>query len=182
MNTKRIFAAVAGALIAGLVLGNVASGFAANRPSTAGSAPSTVVAACNAMGLRLGSTMRASGGRLLDVVAKLTGTNTADVTAQRQAGKTFTQIAAAKGVSSSAVVAEVLKVREQVLAAKVKDGSITQAQADAALTAMKTQLAARLDSTNTNCGAGGGCGMGGGAGRGPGRGGAGCAGCAAVTQ
>ena len=65
-------------------------------------APSTssVSAACGSLGLQLGSTMRESGGRLLDVVAKLTGKTTADVTAERQAGKTFTQIAAENDVSS----------------------------------------------------------------------------------
>ena len=183
MNYKRILAAIAGALVAGLVLGNVASGFAAGSPSAVGQAASTASAACGTLGLRLGSTMRASGGRLLDVVAKLTGKSAADVTAERQAGKTFTQIAAEKGVGSAAVVAEALKVRQQALAAKVKDGSITQAQADIASATMKARLSERVDSTNTNCGAGAGCGAGGGAGRGAGRG-AGCGGaaCAASVQ
>ena len=51
----------------GLVAGNVASSFAAT---------STAPNAGTGTGLRLGVAMRDSGGRLLDVVAKLTGTST----------------------------------------------------------------------------------------------------------
>ena len=96
---------------------------------------------------------------MLDVVAKLTGTTTADVQTKRAAGKTFAQIAAEKNVSSSAVVAEALKVRESLLAEKVADGTITQAQADAALGNMKTRLTDRVNTANADCdgtGAGGG--------------------------
>jgi hypothetical protein len=123
----------------------------------------------------MGGAMRDSGGRLLDVVAKLTGKSTADVVAERQAGKTFTQIAAEKGVSSAKVVDEALKVRQNVLTAKVKDGTITQAQADAAAANMKTRLSTNVDNVNTACdgngGGRGGRGMGGGMGRGNGAGG-----------
>jgi len=169
-------------MVAGLVLGSAISGFAAT--STAAPATNTVAAACGAAGLRLGATMRTSGARLLDVVAKLTSKTTAEVTADRQAGKTFTQIAAEKNVSSAAVVDEALKVRTTILADKVKAGTITQAQADAALAQMKTRLTDRVDSVNTACdgtGSGGGRGMG--RGRGAGAGASGCngAGCA-VTQ
>ncbi len=172
MNVKRITALVAAALVLGLVAGNVASSFAV----TANTAPAGTGA-----GLRLGVAMRDSGGRLLDVVAKLTGTSTQAVIAERQAGKTFTQIAAAKNIKASAVVEEALKVRTTVLAEKVKTGAITQAQADAAAANMKARLTTRVDSVNTSCdgtgsgstgrGKGGGMGGGGGAGRGMGGGG-----------
>jgi hypothetical protein len=172
MNAKRITALVAAALVMGLVAGNVASSFAAT--ATTGNA-------ATGTGLRLGASMRDSGGRLLDVVAKLTGTSTSAVVAERQAGKTYTQIAAAKNIKSSEVVAEALKVRSTVLAEKVKSGTITQAQADAAATNMKTRLTTRVDSVNTACdgtasgsGAGGGKGGGRGAGRGTGGGGGTC--------
>jgi hypothetical protein len=177
MSMKRVFAALAGALVAGLVLGSVTSGFAATATTSTGNPAATISAACGSLGLRLGATMRDSGGRMLDVVAKLTGTSVADVTTKRQAGETLTQIAAEKNISSTAVVDEALKVRQQVLAAKVKDGSITRAQADAALATMKTRMADRVNNVNTNCG------MGGGGGRGAGCGGGGCgAAGAAVTQ
>jgi short-subunit dehydrogenase involved in D-alanine esterification of teichoic acids len=174
MNTKRVYSALAGALIAGVILGSASSGLAANGPPAVAPVTSSVSAACGSLGLQLGSAMRDSGGRLLDVVAKLTGKTTADVTTERQAGKTFTQIAAENNVSSVAVVDEALKVRQEILAAKVQEGTITQAQADTAAAAMKTRLTERVDSTNADCGSGG-RGAGGGAG---GRG----AGCAMATQ
>ena len=165
MNAKRVTAAIAGALVAGVVLGSVVSGYAAAPTTAAPAAKTGVVAACGAAGLRLGAAMRDSGGRMLDVVAKLTGTSTADVQAKRAAGKTFAQIAAEKNVSSSAVVAEALKVRQSLLAEKVKAGAITQAQADTALANMKTRLTERVDTANPDCdgtgnGSGGGMGAG----------------------
>jgi len=175
MNAKRITAAVVGALVAGVVLGSVVSGYAATTTETP--TAKTVAAACGTAGLRLGAAMRDSGGRMIDVVAKLTGTTAADVQTKRAAGKTFAQIAAEKNVSSAAVVAEALKVREALLDQKVADGTITQAQADAALGNMKTRLTDRVNTANADCdgsGAGGrqGGGMGG-QGRGRGAGGMG---------
>jgi len=171
MNGKRVIAFVAAALVLGAVAGNVVSGFAATAPATTSST--------TGLGLRLGPAMRDSGGRLLDVVAKLTGQSTAEVVADRQAGKTFTAIAAEKGVSKTAVVDEALKVRTQVLDAKVKDGSITQAQADTAKANMTTRLNERVDTVNTTCdgtGGGQGRGQGRGMGGGMGRGAGGCGG------
>ena len=177
MKRTKLISMVAGALVAGIVLGSVASGYAA---TTSGSPASSTAAACAGLGLRLGATMRDSGGRLLDVVAKLTGKTTAAVVAERQAGKTFAQIAADKGVNQTAVVDATLKVRQDTLATKVKAGAITQTQADTALSRMKTRLADKVTSTNSACdgtGAGGGGGRGAGSG-GQGRGaGSGCGGC-----
>jgi hypothetical protein len=127
--------------------------------------------------------MRTAGGRLVDVVAKLTGLSTADVASKRAAGQSFEQIAATKDVSADKVVSQALAVRKQLLDEKVKAGAITQAQADAALANMKTRLDSRVANTAAcsgqgagqgGCG-GGGCGMGGGNGRGAGSGG--CGGC-----
>jgi hypothetical protein len=117
------------------------------------------VASC---GIGVGSAVRSASGRLLDVVAKLTGQTTEQVAAERATGKTFTQIAADKNVSSAALVGEALKVREQVLATKVKAGSITQAQADTALTTMKTRITQRVSDPTacTGTGSGGGSGTG----------------------
>ncbi len=173
MNLKRVYAGVAGALVAGVILGSATSGLAATSPDTSGRPTSSMSAACGNLGLRLGAAVRDGGGRLLDVVADLTGKSTDEITAERQAGKTFSQIAADNGVSSQAVVDEALKIRQQLLDAKVKDGTITQAQADAAAANMKTRLSGQVESVNTNCGAGDGSGKGAGMGRGAGRG-AGC--------
>ena len=176
MKGKRALALVAAALVVGLVAGNVASGFAATAASGSATRSGT--------GLRLGAAMRDSGGRLLDVVAKLTGLSTTEVAAKRAEGETLAQIAADKGVNSSAVVDEALKARTSTLDAEVKAGTITQAQADAAKATMKARLEQRVDTANTACD-----GSGTGGGRGPGMGGTGCsgggcggAGRAAVTQ
>lgn len=170
MNLKRVYAGVAGALVAGVILGSATSGLAATAPGASGQSTSSITAACGNLGLRLGAAMRDSGGRLLDVVAELSGKSADEITAERQAGKTFSQIAADNGVSSQAVVDEALKIRQQLLDAKVKDGTITQAQADAAAANMKTRLTQQVESVNTSCGAGDGSGMGAGMGRGGGRG------------
>jgi len=176
MNRTRIASLVAAALVAGVVSGNVVSGFAA--PATA-PASGTVA---SGMGLRLGSAMRDAGGRLSDIVAKLTGMSVEDVQEKREAGASFAEVAATKDVSAEKVVDEALDVRQEVLTARVKDGSITQDQADAALDRMQVRLTDRVTSTDAGCdGAGGGRGGGMGAGRGQGGGrGAGCGGACAT--
>lgn len=172
MNKSKWMGVAAAALVAGLVLGNLASATAATGSSTNTSATSTI-ASC---ALGIGRTVRDAGGRLLDVVASLTGKSTDDVAAERAAGKTFGQIAAESNVTTEAVVAKALDVRKTALDDAVKSGQITQSQADAAVERMTARISARVDSTGGACGAGGnggGCGMGGGrgAGRGAGNGG-----------
>jgi len=183
MDTKRVITAVAAALVVGVVAGNVVSGFAATPAAPATTATTT---ARQGLGLRLGSAMQAGGARLSDVVAKLTGIPAADVTAKRTAGTSYASIADSKGVSSAKVVDEALKVRETILADKVKTGAITSAQKTAALAAMKTRLTERVTATDQSCTGtgGGGRGMGGGQGRGQGRGmgGAGCVTPTTATQ
>lgn len=168
MKTGRTMALVAGALVAGLVLGNVAVGMAATAPSAPAS---TAAQGPGGMGLRMGGAMREAGGRLVDVVAKLTGLSAEDVQARRQAGESFAAIAKSEGVTSDQVLAQALAVREQVLSERVKSGAMTQAQADAALAAMQTRLTQRVSSTDpgrkgAGGGRGGGRGMGGQGGQG----------------
>jgi hypothetical protein len=167
MNKMRMTGYIAAALVAGLVVGNVISGWAA-APAQSATASAGVAAACAGAGMRLGASLKSAGGRLVDVVAELTGQDTEEVLAQRADGKSFEQIAAAEGVSADKVVDEALAVRKQLLADKVAAGEITQAQADAALANMETRLTERVSTTGQFGGGRGGCGMGGG-----GRGGAG---------
>jgi hypothetical protein len=124
--------------------------------------------------------MRDAGGRMVDVVAKLTGLSVDEIRTKRAAGESLASIAKGKGISADQVVAQALTVRKTVLDAKVKDGTITQAQEDAALANMKTRLTDRVN----NSAAGGGCGAGGGMGRGGRGGGAGMGGACggACTQ
>lgn len=176
MNGKRVVALVAGALVAGLTLGWAATGIAATV------APNTSSAAACGGQLGLGATMRESGSRLLDIVADLTGLGTDEVVAQRQDGKSFSEIAEGANVSSDQVVDAATAAREAAVADAVASGQITQEQADAALAAMESRITDRVQSTNTNCdgtGSGGGRGMMGGNGGGRGQG---CGGTCAVTQ
>lgn len=183
MGKNKWLAIVAAALVAGLVLGNLGSAAAASPSSpTTGTIGSRAVAC----GLGIGRGIRDAGGRLIDVVASLTGKTTTQVATERRAGKSFSQIAKESNISSAQVVDKALAVRQAALADAVKAGTITQAQADAALANMRARLTAGVDSTGVGCGAGrgagrgAGCGYGAGfgAGRGPGAGyGPGAAGC-----
>jgi hypothetical protein len=156
MKFRKTAALTAAALVLGLVVGNVATGVAA--PAADAGTTNTV----QGVGLRIGAAVRDAGGRLADVVADLTGLSTDEVVAQRADGKSFEQIAESEGVETSAVIAETLKVREQVLDAKVADGTATQEQADAAIERMKARLTDRVASTDASCdGAGAGSGGGG---------------------
>jgi hypothetical protein len=187
MKGTRVAALIAAALVAGLVLGTVATGFAATPAVNRTGATATATAPGAGLGLRLGASVRDAGGRLMDVVAKLTGLSVADVQAKRAEGQSLEQIAASKDVSADKVIAQALAVRKQLLDEKVKAGVITQAQADAALANMKARLESRIANTAacTGQGAGGGCGgggCGGGMGGGMGRGAGGCGGaCGATT-
>ena len=178
MGKTRTAAFIAAALVAGLVAGNVISGWAAPAQSGA----STATAACSGGGLRLGAAMRDAGGRLADVVADLTGQSVEDVVAKRAEGESFADIAAEKGVSADKVVDEALSVRKQLLETKVTSGDITQDQADAALDRVQERLTDRVSSTDGTCN---GDGSGGGRGRGGrgmgGRGGAGCGGACGAS-
>jgi hypothetical protein len=137
MKLGRTTALVVAALVAGLVAGNVASVVAAPESE----------ATTSGMGLKLGSAMRDAGARLADIVAGLTGLDAADVRTQRESGTSFAAIAAAKGIDTAALVESAMKVRTDVLAKKVEDGTITQDQADAAAERMKARITERVEST-----------------------------------
>lgn len=178
LKFKKTASLMTATLVLGLVLGNVVGGWAAAEPAVNNDSTATTATA-QGLGLRLGAAMRDAGGRLADIVAKLTGQDVDAVIEERAAGKSFADIAESEGVSSDAVVDEALKVRKELLDARVKDGSITQEQADAALDRMSTRLADRVDSTDAGCNGAGGGGRGGGMGRGGmgggmGRGAGGC--------
>ena len=163
MKRGTTIALVSGALVAGLALGTVGIAFAA---------PSRTATGTTGFGARLGAVCRQAGGTIADIVAKVTGLSTTDVYASRAAGKSFADIAAAKGVSADTLTADVIAARKTALDAAVKAGTVTQAQADAALTNMKTNVAVKVTSAapSTCTGAGPGAGTGSGGGRGAGRG------------
>jgi len=179
MKKGTTIALITGALVAGLALGTVGIAFAA---------PATAAAGTAGLGARMGAVCRQAGGTIADIVAKVTGQSTTDVYAAREDGKSFADIAAAKGVSADTLTSDVLAARKTALDAAVKAGTVTRAQADTALANMKANVSAKItsDAPGTCTGAGPGSGAGNGAGRGNGggrgmMGGSGCGG-ACVTQ
>jgi len=106
----------------------------------------------NAQGVGRG--LAGFGGTVINSVAKLLGMTTADLAAQRQAGKSMVDIAAAKGVDQATLVNTVVADRQAQLDAMVKAGRITQAQADQAIKVMKDSVAANLSRTTVGMGRG----------------------------
>ena len=173
MKRSKSIAMVAAGLIAGLVLGSV--GFAYAAPADA--QPTSPIVAS---GLRLGQSIRDAGGRLVDVLASMTGLSDTEIQTERAAGKSISDIAGENGVSADAVTAKALEARKAVLDAQVKAGTITQDVADTAYANMTERVTERVttDETGRPSWAGGGSGgrVAGGGGRGMGDGT-----CAAVT-
>jgi hypothetical protein len=64
-----------------------------------------------------------------------------------QSGKTIADLAAEKGVESSAIVDAIVSAQQERLATAVTDGRLTQAQADARLALAKADADALLDNT-----------------------------------
>lgn len=161
MSKGKAFALVAAGLVAGLVLGSIGVAGAATAPAaTSSQSASAAPEWCPSPVWRAGQAVRDAGGRLIDIVADLTGLSTDQVAAKRADGQSFEQIAESEGVSSDDVVAEALKVRKELLDQKVEDGTITQQQADAMLENMKTRLTERVTSTDARGGGRGGMGRG----------------------
>jgi len=170
MHSKMKAAAfIAVGLVAGLVLGSIGIASAATAIAPKASTGATATpgpGTCGAGGFGMRGFMRDSGGRLPDVVAKLTGLEVADIMAKRQAGESFAAIAKTKGISADEVVAEALKVRTEAVNDAVKDGKITDEQARAMLANMNDRLTAAVEATGVPArgGRGGRGGMGGGCG------------------
>jgi len=115
------------------------------------------------------------------LAAELTGKTVTAVTQARLDGKTYGTQASEAGKLEEFKV-QMLEIKEAVLEQRVKDGRLTQAQADEILAAVKANMAA-CDGTGSaqigrklgagfGCGTGQGCGLGqgGGFGQGGGRG------------
>ncbi|MDP4160824.1 MAG: hypothetical protein Q8911_13855, partial [Bacillota bacterium] len=75
-----------------------------------------------------------------DIVSRLTGKSVEQVTTERAAGKTLGTIANEAGKLDE-FKAEILEQRKAILDQKVKDGNLTQAQADAAYNTMTANQA-----------------------------------------
>lgn len=93
-----------------------------------------------------GAGMRAVTG-VPDAVLQKLGLAADQVAAERRAGMSLAQIAGARGVSRTTLIDLLMAEHQAALAARVKAGALTQAQADAALVQMRTRVAAAVDRT-----------------------------------
>lgn len=173
MRKSKALALAAATLVAGLALGSI---------GLASAAPATDPAASGAAGygLRMGAALRDAGGRMIDILADLTGLSTDAIEARRVAGESVAAIAKSEGVDSAAVVDKAIDVRKAVLDDKVADGTIDAETRDEVLTRMTERLNDRVNSTEAG-GFGRGGGMGGGMG-GRGAGAGACGACAAPAD
>jgi len=99
-----------------------------------------------------------------DAISKLLGMTPEQIYAERQAGKTLSDLAKAKGISDQQLIDAITAGRQEVIDQAVKDGRITQAQADWLLSKMKAMAPFMLTNPFGPGGAGG-MGMRGGHGR-----------------
>lgn len=81
-------------------------------------------------------------------VATLLNMTTAQIQAERLAGKSLVQIAAGQGVSKETLVATILAAKRADLASLVAEGKLTQAQADAISANMETQVVTMVERTS----------------------------------
>jgi hypothetical protein len=80
-----------------------------------------------------------------EAVASALGVTVDELRTAQQAGKTLTQIAASKGISKATLVDRLVTAAKAELAADVKAGRLTQAQADAVSRDLTARITARVD-------------------------------------
>jgi hypothetical protein len=82
-----------------------------------------------------------------DAVAKLLGMTEEQIQAERQAGRSLAQIAAAKNVSEDALISTILSAKKEALAKLVADGKLTQAQSDLMIQNMTARVKTMVERT-----------------------------------
>lgn len=131
------------------------------------------------LGLRLGP--GSSGGSVLENVAKILKMDEDEVRSERRSGKSFADIAKEKGEDPEKLTEQVIEAKKAAIQEKVKDGTITQEQADACIERMTERVKTRVESDA--CGPfGNGKGQGNGQGRQQGRGNGACGGACLNTM
>lgn len=166
MNKKHWWAPALG--VAALLVGLVAIPALAASGGAAPAAPAApgTVPYCTGVG-----PAGARGGRgigpMNDDIAAVLKMSVADLQAARQSGSSLAEIAAKQGISRDDLIAAMLKAHQAAVAAQVKAGNLTQAQADQILSLMKSRIEQQIDYKGVGPAAGrGGFGPGAGFGRG----------------
>lgn len=83
-----------------------------------------------------------------EAVQKLLGMTAEQLQAERLAGKSLVDIAAARGVNEEALIAAIVESHKATLAQLVADGKLTQAQADAMALRMQEQVKVMVERTS----------------------------------
>ncbi len=96
---------------------------------------------------------------LVAVAAKVLGMEQTALVAELNTGKTIAQVAQAKGVALDKIVTAFVQPHIDWLTQAVKDGKITQAQADQYIATMKANITAKLSAPFTPRGNGNGQGF-----------------------
>ncbi|MEJ5200012.1 MAG: hypothetical protein WHX53_13895, partial [Anaerolineae bacterium] len=81
-------------------------------------------------------------------IEALLGMTAEQIQAERLAGKSLAQIAAAKGISEEKLIQTILDAKKADLAKLVADGKLTQTQMNLMLERMKEQVKAMVERTN----------------------------------
>ncbi len=100
-----------------------------------------------AAGPNHGNGVGSLGGNLLDTFSKLLGMTPAEIQAERIQGKSLAQIAEGKGVTEEKLIQEAMAARKDQIDQWVKDGKMTQTQADYMLSQMETRIKASVERT-----------------------------------
>lgn len=141
-------------VIAAALVAVLASAAWAQGPATpaAGTNPPVTCPAGMAPGVGYRGGMMGGGmptwAGMVDEVAELLGMTEAEIQAERQAGKSLVEIAAAKDVTEATLVQTILAARQVELDKLVVAGTLTQAQADQMLETMKTRVTDMVRSTD----------------------------------
>ncbi|MCL4531858.1 MAG: hypothetical protein M1582_01465 [Actinobacteria bacterium] len=140
---KLVVSGVAGLIILGAVAGSVSAAPATPTPPGPPAAAQQSGWPGGGFGYGAGFGYQAISGP----ISTLLGMSADQIRAERLAGKSLAQIAADKGVSKDALVNAMVQSHQSILDARVKAGTLTQAQADAALATMKTRVSQSVDRT-----------------------------------
>ena len=139
---KLIVSGVAGLVMLGVVAGSVSA-----APPTPTPPGAPAAAQQNGQGRGFGHGAGIGYQALSGSVGKLLGMTAEQIHAERLAGKSLAEIAQAKGVQKDALVNAMVESHKAMLDARVKAGTLTQAQADTALATMKTRIAQSVERT-----------------------------------
>ena len=149
MNKKSVWIGLM--VAAAILVTTVGVAFAAEQ--------TTSVNSCG-LDLRIGRSI--SGGGVLQNVAKILNLDQNELRNERQAGKSFADIAKEKGQDPEKLAEGVMETRKAAVQEKVEDGTITQEQADACLERMDDRVRTKLESDTSGPYGKGGRGNGGG--------------------